>query len=130
MVIRGTVFGIDKYSPGNKKSIILLSVIIIFLTLSIIGTGLVSFSFSLNLDARFRADEAKALSLAEAGIAHAIFILHNQAESMDQLQKQTNSFALGEGTYEFEIDLNSYLITSTGKVGDTERTVQLVYKPL
>lgn len=114
----------------KKKSIILLSVIIIFITLAIAGTSLASFFLIVNSLARNHASSTKAFYLAEAGLSHAIFILRNQAGLDEVSGKAIGPVTLGEGTYTVEVDFNREVITSTGTVEGINRTIQLKYRPL
>ncbi len=111
----------------NGRGVILLSVVIILLTIALIGASLVAFFSSVNISARRAADEAKALYLAEAGIARAIYLFRNQAGLGGQLDETIGPVTLGEGTYTVKIDFNQSLITSIGRVQGTTKTVQLQY---
>jgi hypothetical protein len=114
----------------NKNGIILLNVIIILLTIAIVGASLVIFFSSVDLSARTVADEAKAMYLAEAGISHAVYLLRNEASSAGELGQTIGPVSLGDGAYMVDIDLAHCLITSSGKVGSVEKTVQLQYSAL
>lgn len=111
----------------NGRGVVLLSVVIILLTIALIGASLVAFFSSVNISARRVADGAKALYLAEAGIAQAIHLLRGQAGRGGQLDETIGPVSLGEGTYTVRIDLTQSLITSTGRVYGTTKTVQLQY---
>lgn len=117
-------------ADGVNKGVVLLSVVIILLTIAIIGASLVAFLSSVNISARIVADEAKALYLAEAGIAHAVSILRSQAGKAGPLDEAIDPVSLGEGTYTVEINFTQSLITSTGNVGGTTKTVQVQYSAL
>ena len=120
-------------NPTNQmmnKGIILLNVLIILLTIAIIGASLVAFFSSVDLSARAVADEAKAMYLAEAGISHAVYLLRNEASTAGELGQTIGPVNLGDGAYTVDIDLAHSLITSTGKVGSVEKTVQLQYSAL
>lgn len=115
---------------NGKRGIVLLSVVVILLTVALIGTSLVAFFSSVSLSATTIVDEAKALYLAEAGIAHAIYMLHNQAGIGGELAQDIGPVHLGEGTYVVNLDLVQSMITATGQVGGMEKTVQLQYSSL
>jgi Tfp pilus assembly protein PilX len=119
----------EEYRSGstNNRGVILLNVIIIFLTIALIGASLMTFFFSVNLFARSVADGAKAFYLAEAGIASAVHTLRGRAIGSEQT---IGPVSLGEGTYTVKIDIINSLITSTGRVGSTERTLQLQFNTL
>jgi len=113
-----------------KKGVVLLSVIMILLTIAVIGASLVAFFSSVSLGARSIADEAKALYLAEAGIAHAVHILRNPSKNPVDFKEEIGPFSLGEGDYRIKLDLVQSLITATGNVRGTRKTVQLQYSAL
>jgi len=114
----------------KKKSVVLITVIIVFLTIALIGATLVAFFSSVNLSSRTFADEAKALYLAEAGLSYAIHLLRYQAGSHEELAKPKGPFQLGEGTYSVEINHLQSLITSTGEVRGIKKVIQLQYNAL
>ncbi len=114
----------------NNKGVVLLSSVIILLTIAIIGASLVAFFSSVNISARLVADEAKALYLAEAGIAHAIHILRGQAGAGGNIEETVGPVNLGEGTYTVKLDFTQSLITSTSSVHGAGKTVQLQYTAL
>lgn len=113
-----------------RKSVVLISVIIVFLTIALIGATLVAFFSSVDISSRNFLDETKALYLAEAGIAYAIHILRYQTGSHEELAKSKGPFQLGDGTYMVEINHYQSLITSVGEVNGTKKTVQLQYSAL
>jgi len=112
------------------KGVVLLSVIMILLTIAVIGASLVAFFSSVSLSAGSMADEAKALYLAEAGIAYAIHMLRNPTENLADFKEEIGPFSLGEGDYRIKFDLVQSLITSTGNVRGIRKTVQLQYSAL
>lgn len=114
----------------REEGIVLLSVIIILLTISLVGVSLVAFFSSVNMSARAIADEAKALYLAEAGIARAVYLLRTQAGTEETVAGNIGPVNLGEGAYNVKIDFSQSLITSTGEVGKISKTLQLQYKAL
>ncbi|UCD55133.1 MAG: hypothetical protein JSV93_06395 [Candidatus Omnitrophota bacterium] len=112
---------------SGNKAIILLNVVIILLTIALIGASLVAFLSLTSFSAQTTADRTKAFYLAEAGIAHAINILRNRA----RLENDTiGPVSLGEGTYEVKIDFGQSVIVSTGRVGNSKKTLQLQYSTL
>lgn len=113
-----------------RKSIILLSVLIIILTISLIGASLAAFFASVNISTQKVVDQAKALYLAEAGLSFATNILRSKADRNIRSKDTIGPINLGEGTYTVEIDINQSLITSTGNVEGTRKTVQLQYRAL
>ena len=114
----------------NNKGVVLISVIIVFLTIALIGATLVAFFSSVNISSRNSVDEIKALYLAEAGIAYAIHLLRYQTGSHEELAKPKGPFQLGDGTYVVEINHFQSLITSIGEVNGIKKTIQLQYSAL
>ncbi len=112
------------------KGVILLNVIIILLTIAIIGASLMTFFFSVDLFARSVADGTKAFYLAEAGIATAVGSLRNRASIIVGPEQIIGPVSLGEGTYTVKIDIINSMITSSGRVGDMEKTLQLQFNTL
>ena len=115
---------------STQKGVVLLTVVIIMLTIALIGASLVTFFSSVNVSARNVADEAKALYLAEAGIAHAVKMLRSETGASGPLGEVIGPVELGEGVYTIEVEFAQSLITSTGEVGGIKKTVQLQYKAL
>lgn len=89
-----------------------------------------TFLFSVNLFARSVADGAKAFYLAEAGIANAVYTLRGRASTLVSSEQTIGPVNLGEGTYTVKIDIINSLITSTGRVGGVEKTLQLQFSAL
>ena len=114
----------------KKKGVVLISVIIVFLTIALIGATLVAFFSSVDISARTFVEESKALYLAEAGIAYAINLLRYQTGSHEELAKPKGPFQLGDGTYMVEINHFQSLITSVGEVNGIKKTIQLQYSAL
>jgi len=115
---------------ATRKGVVLLSVVIILLTIALIGASLVALFSSVNISARTIADEAKALYLAEAGVAHAISVLRSQAGEGGNLEQKIGPVKFGEGTYTIRLDFTQSLITSSGTVHGITKTVQLQYASL
>ena len=113
---------------GNH-GVILLSVLIILLTISLIGASLMSFFFSVDVTAQYSVESAKAFYLAEAGIAHAVFMLHSQAQASAD-EEVVGPIILGDGTYEVTIDYIQSAIVSVGRVGSTKKILQLQYNAI
>ena len=118
------------YRLWTNKGVVLLSVVIILLTIALIGASLVASFSSVNISARNITDQAKALYLAEAGIAHAVHNLRAEAGVGGIVDETIGAVTLGEGTYQVLLDFAQSLITSTGEVRGVRRTLQFQYKPL
>ena len=114
---------------STKKGVVLLSVVILLLTIALIGGSLVAFFSSVNITVRSIADEARALYLAEAGIAQAVYLLRTHAGAGGQLKTTIGPLSLAEGSYTVKLDFGQALITSTGVVRGIKKTVQVHYEP-
>ena len=114
----------------DKRGVVLLSVIMILLTVAIIGASLVAFFSSVSMSAGTVADAAKALYLAEAGVSRAVNMLRTEAGAGGMFEERIGPVSLGEGTYTVEFDIIQSMITSTGEVHGTRKTVQLQYSAL
>ena len=114
----------------SNRGVVLLSVIIILLTVAVIGASLVAFFSSVSMSAQGVADSAKALYLAEAGISRAVNTLRTEAGAGGMFEEKIGPVSLGEGTYTVEFDILQSMITSTGEVRGTRKTVQLQYSAL
>jgi hypothetical protein len=105
-------------------------VLIVLFTIAIIGTSLVAFLSSVKINAETVVGQAKALYLAEAGIAQAIHLLRSQADAAAHLGDTIGPVSLGEGTFTVKIDFTQSLITSQGNVQGTTKIIQLQYRAL
>lgn len=114
-------------NPMNSKGAILFGVLIVVLTVSLIGASLVALLSSLALTNQYEVNRTKALYLAEAGISQAVYLLKNQAIILENQEFFVSPTRLGDGTYEVKLDYRQSLMSSTGKVGGINRTIQLKY---
>ncbi|MFH1503867.1 MAG: hypothetical protein ABIH08_00530 [Candidatus Omnitrophota bacterium] len=113
-----------------KKGIVLFSVIAMLLIIALIGASLAAFFSSVSLSTRTDIDKAKALYLAEAGIAYATNSLRTQAGADGGSEKSIGPINLGDGVYVVEVDCNQGVITSEGTVNGVTKKIQLQYKAL
>lgn len=113
----------------TKKGAVLFGVLIIVLTISLIGAGLVALLSSLAIGNQYEINRAQALYLAEAGINHAIHELKSQAIIVLSEEYFIPSTALGDGTYDVQLEPSQFLIIATGRVGGVKRAIQLKYNP-
>ena len=114
---------------SNERGIALITVIIVMLTMALIGASLAELSSSVNFSVDEVLDETKARYLAEAGIAHALHDLRAGTGLEKTLDPEGNPvmFPLGEGVYTVTFDPEESLITCTGIVNETKKTLQLQY---
>ena len=100
------------------------------LTMALIGAALAELSSAVSYSVEGILDETKARYLAEAGIAHALHELRNGSNLSDTVDKSTGDpvyFPLGDGGYSVIYNASESLITCTGIVNQTKKTLQLQY---
>lgn len=109
-------------------------VLIIILTISLLGATLMALFFNVLSLNKIELDRAKALYLAEAGIARAIGVLKNQAggaspsaESAAQSDMIVPPTKLNGGYFEVYNDYSQSTIVSIGKSNGVKRTIQVRY---
>ena len=108
----------------------MITVVIIMLTMALIGAALAELSSAVNYSIESILDQTKARYLAEAGIAHALHELRSGSDLSDAVDKATGEpvyIPLGEGGYHVIYDPSESLITATGVVNGTKKTLQLQY---
>ena len=110
----------------DDKGVALITILIVMLTLSLIGASLFELGATVNQSARHVLEETQARYLAEAGIAHAIYTLKNQAGTPN-LELFNEPVQLGEGSFIVTFERGQSLITSTGIVNGVKKTLQLQY---
>ncbi len=114
----------------NQKGVALITVIVVMFTMALLGASLAELSSVVNFSVDTMLDETKARYLAEAGIAHMLHQLRAGGDLSDTVDKVTGEptlFALGEGSYTIIFDADESLITCTGIVHETKKTLQLQY---
>ena len=119
-------------SPRNdgERGVALITVVIVMLTMALIGAALAELSSTVNDSIENILDQTKARYLAEAGIAYALHELRSGSDLSDTVDKTTGEpafFPLGDGGYAVSFDSDESLITSTGVVNQTKKTLQLQY---
>ena len=112
---------------NGRRGAILFGVLIVVLTVSLIGASLVALLSSLTLTNQYEVNRAQALYLAEAGISQAVFLLKNQAIISRGEEFFVPPTRLDGGTYEVKMEFSQSLMSSTGRVGGINRTIQLKY---
>ena len=100
--------------------------------MALIGASLAELSSAVNFSVDTILNETKARYLAEAGIAHALHQLRSGEELTNTLDFEGEPvlFPLGEGHYSVTYDPSESLITCTGIVNETKKTLQLQYNVL
>jgi Tfp pilus assembly protein PilX len=114
----------------QPKGIALITVVIVMLTMALIGTALAELSSAVNYSAEEILEETKARYLAEAGIAHALHELRLGKDLSDTVNPANGEpvyFPLGEGGYTVVFNSAENLITCSGIVNKTKKTMQLQY---
>ena len=114
----------------DERGVALITVIIVMLTMALIGASLAELSSAVSDSVDNILDETKARYLAEGGIAHALHELRQGSELSDSVDKVTGEpvyFPLGDGGYTVVYDQEGSMITCTGIVHETKKTLQLQY---
>ena len=114
----------------GQKGVALITVVIVMLTMALIGAALAELSSTVSDSVESIMDQTKARYLAEAGIAYALHELRSGSDLSDTVDKTTEEpafFPLGDGGYSVSFDSAESLITSTGVVNQTKKTLQLQY---
>lgn len=114
----------------NCRGAILITTIIILVFLSVLGMSLIAFSLSRTSYSRLQLDRLKALYLAEAGIAKAIWELRYDIDPDGNGQGNITTTNLGNGYFWAWHDFQNSTITSTGTVNNIKRTVQIKYSAI
>ena len=113
----------------NLRGAILLIVLIVILSISLLGATLAALFYNVLVSSQIELDRARALYLAEAGIARAISLLRTQAgtaanASSEQIIPSTK---FGEGKFEVYNDFLQSSIISIGESHGLRRSIQLKY---
>lgn len=116
----------------TERGAILLIVLIVILTISLLGTSLIALFYNVLISSRTELDRARALYLAEAGIAKAISMFKGQAGATGIAQAGTRQQIvapqqLGEGSFEVFNDFSQSTIVSIGISHGVRRTIQVKY---
>lgn len=120
----------SKARHGGERGVALITVVIVMLTMALIGAALAELSSSVNFSVENILDETKARYLAEAGIAHALHELRSGSDLSREVDKITGEpvyFPLGDGSFAVAYNAAESLLTSTGVVHGTKKTLQLQY---
>lgn len=115
---------------NNAKGVALITVVIVMLTMALIGAALAELSSSVNYSVGSILEQTKARYLAEAGIAYVLHELRKGSDLSNTQDKTTNEpvfFPLGDGGFTVSYNAAESLISSTGIVNETKKTLQLQY---
>ena len=119
----------------NQQGAILLIVLIVVLTISIIGASLIALFYSVYISSQTELDRARALYLAEAGVAQAIHMLRKPpapappgAPAIKDSQRIVPPTQLGEGYFEVYCDFSQSAIISIGTSHGVRRIIQVKYE--
>ena len=98
--------------------------------MALIGAALAELSSAVSFSVDTILEETQARYLAEAGIAHALHELRNGSDLSDTVDKSNGEpvyFPLGDGGYTVVYNASESLITCSGIVNRTKKTLQLQY---
>lgn len=109
---------------------VLITAIIILAFLAVLGASLVALVFSRLSYSRLQLDRLKALYLAEAGLAKAIWELRYDFDEGADGPGNIANTRLGGGMFRVRHDFQTATLTSTGEVERSRRTVQIKYSAI
>lgn len=112
---------------GSRSGVILITVIIILTFLTVLGMSLLAFLFSRLSYSQMQLERLKALYLAEAGIAKAIWELRYDIDPSGDGPGNIPLTKLGDGVFWARHSFQTSTLTATGQVNKTQRTVQIKY---
>jgi len=113
----------------SESGAILLTVLIVILTISLLGTVMVALFFNVLTDSQVELYRAQALYLSEAGIAKATSMLRGQANATgpEEIQQIIPVTKLGEGYFEVYNNFSESTVVSMGTSHGIKRTIQMKY---
>lgn len=117
-------------NDNRQRGVALITVIIVMMTMALLGASLAELASVVNFSVDTMLNETKARYLAEAGIAYAIHQLRAKTDLSVTIDKATGEpvlFPLGEGNYTVVFSPDESMITCTGIVHETKKTLQLQY---
>ena len=118
------------FMRSDRKGVALITVVIVMLTMALIGASLAELSSSVSYSVNNILDQTKARYLAESGIAYVLHELRKGSDLSNAIDKTTNEpvfFPLGEGGFTVSYSVSESMISSTGIVRGTKKTLQLQY---
>lgn len=119
----------------DKRGAVLITTVIILVFLSVLGMSLIAFLFSRFSYSQVQLDRLKALYVAEAGLAQALWELKNDYDPDGTGPKSPGNTIeyvtiSGYGEYKTSHNFQTSTITATGKVNEIRRTIQVKYATL
>lgn len=106
---------------------VLVTTIIVLAFLSVLGMSLIAFLFSNTAYSQVQLDRLKAIYLAEAGIAKAIWELRYDLDPDGGGPGNIAMTNFGDGSFWARHDFQISTITAAGEVNKSRRTVQIKY---
>ena len=128
--MRARILRLGNSRVRSNKGIVLITVIIIFSFLGIIGLSLIILTYSTLITVESEIQRFKAFYLAESGIAVALNALKRGTEISGDIYYEIGPEELGSGSYKAIIDSATGTITGIGEIDDIQRTIEVKYKIL
>lgn len=114
----------------NNKASVLITTVIVFAFFSTIGLALIALLYSHVTSIQLESDRLKAMYLAEAGIAQALYELRVGKDTDNIGIGNIKSRKLGEGKFWVEHDMQTSTLTSVGEVNNVRRILRIRYNSL
>lgn len=114
----------------DQKGAILITAVIIFSFLAVLGMNIVSFIFSRLVNTSLELDRLKALYLAEAGIAMSLHELKTNIDTDNNGLGNVLKASLGDGYYKASHNFQLSAITGVGEYNGVKRVIQVRYSAL
>ena len=108
---------------------VLIGTVLIMLTTALIGAALVGFFSSVMTLSELEMDRTQALYLAESGVARMVYEFRKANAFGGDTTRDIFPTSLAGGEYEVHHDVDTGIITSTGRFHRVERVVQVKYQP-
>ena len=115
---------------GNNGGTILITILIVLFFLSVMGLSLITYLFSRLTKVNLEADRLKAMYLAEAGIARAVYEIRKDRDSDHNGVGNVLKTPFAGGFYKASHNFQTSIITATGEFNAVRRTVQVKYSAI
>jgi Tfp pilus assembly protein PilX len=120
----------DRSRLNGERGAVLVTSVMVFSFLAVLGMSLMAFLSSRIFYSQLQLDRLKAIYLAEAGIAKAIWELRFDVDPDNNGTGNIAETGLGEGVFRARHDFQSATITATGRVNRITRVVQIKYNAI
>ncbi len=113
-----------------KQGTILITLLIVLSFLSVMGLSLITYLFSRLSKVQLEADRLKAMYLAEAGLARAVYEIRQDKDTDKNGVGNVLKTPFAGGFYKASHNFQSSLITASGEFNAVKRTIQIKYSAI